>query len=69
MGRLSYNGKLVAIVCKRKKYLHEKFYELKKRTHMRMQKKLTNEEFLEVLLDVYERMLIEDEIRRKLVSY
>jgi len=69
MGRLSYNGKLIAIVCKRDKHLHRKFYELKKRANTYMQKRLTNEEFLQFLLDVFERKLMEDEMRRRLISY
>jgi hypothetical protein len=69
MGRLSYNGKLIAIVCKQDKHLHKKFYELKKRANIYMQKRLTNEEFLQFLLDVFERKLMEDEMRRRLISY
>jgi hypothetical protein len=67
MGRLSPEKKCIIIYCRPE--LHDKFYRLKKKAHILLQRKLTNREFLDHLLNVYAHYLAEDERRRVIRSY
>jgi hypothetical protein len=67
VGRLSPTGKCIIINCDSR--LHQKFYYLKKRAHVRLCKNLKNREFLDYLLNLFIERLTEEEKRRVLTSY
>jgi hypothetical protein len=69
MGRLSPNKYYITIDCKKNPELHDMFYNLKKQTNMMFRKKLTNREFIQIVLNTYAERLTEERKRRVLTSY
>jgi len=69
MGRLSPSKSYIIVDCSKAPTLHDRFYSLKKQTHVLLRRKLTNREFVEFMLNLVEEKIADERKRRVITSY